>query len=115
MGNIQNNTAAPDLSYLKEMVGDDKDALKDIISIFCNEAPFALESLEESAKRRDHNELRRISHSLIAELTTVGILSALHDLKRINKSSKEIKDLDEATERVVKTVRDSIEILKTMF
>ncbi|MDO9680048.1 MAG: hypothetical protein Q7262_03455 [Bacteroidales bacterium] len=109
-----NNTPVPDISYLKEMVGDDKETIKEIILLFLEQAPLRMKSLIECANKGDHEKLKTISHSLITELTTVGILQAVNDLKRINTASRDMDDLNETVESIVKAINEGIKGLKTL-
>jgi HPt (histidine-containing phosphotransfer) domain-containing protein len=110
----KHNTPIPDISYLKEMVGDDKETIKEIILLFLEQAPIRMKTLRESAEAGDHAKLKTISHSLITELTTVGILSVVNDLKRINTASRDMDDLNETVDRIVVAVNEGMQGLKTL-
>ena len=109
-----NNTPLPDISYLKEMVGDDKETIKEIILLFIEQAPLRTKDLRESAKSGDHSKLKTVSHSLITELTTVGILSVVNDLKRINTASRDMDDLNETIESIIAAINEGIQGLKKL-
>lgn len=109
---FSNNEFLPNLTFLKEMLGDDEEGLKEILAVFVEEAPRMLNSLEESAKEKDYENVKRVSHTLITELSTVGINSVVNDLKRINKGAKEMEDLQEVIGKVVDVVRHSMEYFK---
>lgn len=108
------SSSTPDLSFLKEMLGDDKETLNEVLLIFLEEGPTLLAQLERAGQEKDHRSLNEITHKMIAELTTVGVTSVVYDLKRINKSSREMVDLDKVIERVTKVVNDSFEYFKTI-
>ncbi len=115
MNNNENTSSpTPDLSFLKEMLGDDKETLKEILLIFLEEGPILLSQLERAGQEKDHDSLNKITHKMITELTTVGVTSVVYDLKRINKGSRDIIDLDKVIERIVKVVNDSFEYYKTI-
>jgi len=86
----KSSSSIPDLSFLKEMLGNDNELLKEILLIFLEEGPILLSQLERAAQEKDHNSLNQITHKLITELTTMGITSVIYDLKRVNKSGKEL-------------------------
>lgn len=109
-----NNIPVPDISYLKEMVGDDKETIKEIILLFLEQAPVRMRDLKESADSVDHAKLKTLSHSLITELTAVGILSVVNDLKRINTASKDMEDLNETVDRIIIAVNQGMDGLKTL-
>lgn len=108
------STPAPDLTYLKGMVGDDQNVLKEIINIFLEEGPGMVASLKVATSGRDFDTIKKITHTLITELSTVGIVTAVNDVKRINKQCSEMKDLDTVVEGVVKTIEESMVMLKEM-
>lgn len=109
-----NTFPLPDLTYLREMAVGDEAFFKEIINIFIEDAPIMLNAIKESAESGDHDQLRLITHKLIPQLTFVGILSAIPDVKEINKESKEMNDLTERIDRLTKLVNYSIENLKKM-
>ncbi len=115
MSSNQNSShPIPDLTFLKEMIGDDKETLREILMIFLEDGPILLKQLERAGQEKDHDSLNKITHKMIPELTTVGVTSVVHDLKRINQSSKQMNDLDVAINRIVNVVSDSFEYFKTI-
>lgn len=104
----------PDLSYLKEMLGDDKETLREVLLIFLEDGPILLTQLVRAGQEKDHDSLNKITHKMITELTTVGVKSVIYDLKRINQSSREMGDLEKVIERIVSIVNDSFEYFKTI-
>lgn len=109
-----NNIPLPDLTYLNKMADGDQSFVKEIVNIFLEACPPMLSSLKESAEKGDHENLRQISHKLITQLSSVGILSAINDVKRINKGSKDMPDLVETVDRIIKISNHGIHHLKTM-
>jgi HPt (histidine-containing phosphotransfer) domain-containing protein len=108
------NIPIPDLQYLKQMIGDDQEVLKEVLTIFIEEMPTMLRNLRESSESRDHDRLKSISHTMITELSTLGITSVLNDVKAINKGSREMRDMDETIDRIIRAVTFSIEYFKTL-
>jgi len=111
---FENNIPLPDLQYIKQMIGDDQEVLTEVITIFMEEMPSMLKSLREGSEARDHEKLKAVTHTLVTELSTLGITSVINDVKAINKNSREMKDLDETVDRIIKTVTFSMEYLKTL-
>lgn len=111
---FDNNIPLPDLHYIKQMIGDDQEVLSEVITIFMEEMPTMLKNLRECAESRDHDKLKVITHTLVTELSTLGITTVINDVKAINKNSREMKDLDETVDRIIKTVTFSMEYLKTL-
>jgi len=104
----------PDLTYLRSVTGDDKDAIKEVITIFIETAPEMLTSLKNSALAGNHEQLRAITHKFIPQLVYVGILSVITDVKIINSESKEMNDLMQRVEKIIKIVNNSIDYLKNI-
>lgn len=111
---FDNHIPIPDLQYIKQMIGDDTEVLKEVIIIFIEEMPTMLKNLREATESRDHNKIKEITHTLVTELSTLGVLSIIDDVKAINKTSREMKNLDETVDRIIKTVTFSMEYLKTL-
>ncbi|HON55202.1 MAG TPA: Hpt domain-containing protein [Bacteroidales bacterium] len=102
----------PDLSYLRELTDGDADSMKEIISIFMDEAPKLIKMMKESAEVKDHEKLKFATHKLITQLTYVGINSIVPEVKLINSGSVKIKDLDDRIDRIIRVIENSITYLK---
>jgi HPt (histidine-containing phosphotransfer) domain-containing protein len=96
------------------MLGNDEESLKEVVSIFLEDGPPMVKSLEESVRLKDYDMIKRTSHTLITELSTVGITSVVPDLKRMNKTAKEMNDLDEVMEHIKDVVDRSVQFFKSM-
>lgn len=109
-----NNFSVPDLTYLREMSGGDESFIKEIIGLFIEDCPSMLKAIQESAAAGDHEKLRILTHKLVPQLTFVGILSVISDVKEINKESREMNssDLAEKIARLTEIVNLSIEYYK---
>ena len=114
MSDSLNPIPLPDLSYLRDMTGGDEAFIKEIITIFLDEVPNMLVTMKESADSGDHDKLKFVTHKLITQLTYVGILSVISDVKLINTESREMKDLNERVDKVINIVNYSIDNLKKM-
>lgn len=104
----------PDLTYLKEMAGDDEVFVKEIITHFLENGPGLLNLMRESALSGDHEKLHFTVHKLLPQLTFVGILAAIPDVAKIERESKLMNDLSVNIERAIKTITYGIEDLKKM-
>jgi hypothetical protein len=109
-----NKIPLPDLTYLKTMADGDETFIREIIKIFLEEGPVMLKSMKDCAEAGDHDKLKLVTHKLITQLTSVGIVTAVADVKRINKGSRDMVDLNETVDRILKISNVSIEHLKTM-
>lgn len=115
MDSIENSSSpTPNLAFLKEMLGEDKETLKEVLQIFLEEGPILLNQLQRATQEKDHDSLNKITHKMITELTTVGVKSVVYDLKRINKESSQMSDLDLVVERIITIVNDSFTYFKTL-
>lgn len=108
------NSAVPDLTYLREMAEGDEVFFKEMINHFLENAPKSLLLLRESASLKDYEKVRFIAHKLLPQLTFVGILSAVDDVKKIENENKLIDDLSVVIERVIITINNGIEHLKKL-
>lgn len=104
----------PDLTFLREMLGNDEESLKEVVSIFLEDGPPMVKSLEESVRLKDYDMIKRTSHTLITELSTVGITSVVPDLKRMNKSAKDMTDIEEVMQRITDVVDKSVQFFNSM-
>jgi HPt (histidine-containing phosphotransfer) domain-containing protein len=110
---MQNNKIPlPDLSYLEDMTGGDKDSLKEIVAIFLDEGPRLMNLMKESAEAGDTAQLKFSTHKLITQLTYVGINSVVPDVKLINNGSIKQEDLAERIAYISRVVDFSIEYLR---
>lgn len=104
----------PDLTYLNEMADGDETFVKEMITHFLEIAPGSLGSLKESALSGDLDKLRFVAHTLLPQLTFVGILAAIPDISQIEEGSKQGDDLSVGIERAIKIINYGIEDLKKM-
>src|SRR5512133_2067112 len=104
----------PDLAYLRMMADGDIDFIKSFVETFFEDGPKMLKMLKESAESGDHERLKTISHKLITQLSSVGILSVITDVKRINQGSRDMTDLKATVDRIIEITNISIEHLKKM-
>lgn len=104
----------PDLTYLKEMAGDDEAFFKEIIEIFLESGPTFLKQMRDNALAGDYEQLRITAHTLLPQLTFVGLLSAIPDVTIIEQESKLKTDLSLNIERAIKIITQGIEDLKKM-
>jgi len=112
-GNMDNQKyPIPDLSYLRELTEGDEESMKEIISIFLEEAPKLMIMMKESAEANDHEKLKFATHKLITQLTYVGVNSIVPEVKLINSGSVNMKDLDERIDRIIIVIENSITYLK---
>ena len=109
-----NDLPLPDLTYLKEMAGNDEGFVKEIITYFLENGPDLLNTMKERALDGDYEKLRWTAHKLLPQLYFVGILAAVPDVKIIETQSRRMTDLSVNIERAIKIINCGIEDLKKM-
>jgi len=108
------NSDVPDLTYLREMAEGDEVFFKEMINHFLENAPKSLLLLRDSALLKDYEKVRFVAHKLLPQLSFVGILSAVDDVKKIENENKLIDDLSVVIERVIIKINNGIEHLKKL-
>ncbi len=105
----------PDLSYLLDFAGGDELFFKEIIQCFIESAPGFLLSMNEGALSGDDEKLRIAAHTLLPQLTIVGLLSVVPDVERIEKGSQNIDNLPVLLEKIAQKINfGMIELKKTI-
>lgn len=61
-----------DLSYLKSLVGDDPEVLREMLGIFCEDVPKYLANFQAAEESGDWESLARVAHSLKSSLGFTG-------------------------------------------
>jgi len=115
-GNLEakSDRNTPDLTYLKEMADGDEAFFNEIIIHFLENGPRLLSSLKESALSEDFEKVRFVAHKLLPQLTFVGILSAIDDVKKIEEYCNIMDDLSVVIEKVTIIVTSGIEDLREL-
>jgi len=108
------NSTSPDLTYLKEMAEGDEVFFNEIITHFLENGPKLLNSLRESVLSEDYEKVRFIAHKLLPQLTFVGILAAVDDVRKIEDECNLMDDLSVVTERVIIIINNGIEDLRKL-
>ncbi|HZK92587.1 MAG TPA: hypothetical protein VFC67_00165 [Prolixibacteraceae bacterium] len=108
------NFTLPDLTYLKDMAAGDESFVVEIITYFVESCPDTLHSMRECALSGDHEKLRFLAHTLLPQLTFVGILAAIPYLEKIESEIKLNDDLFVKLEKAINIINYGIEDLKKM-
>ncbi len=108
------NHPLPDLTYLKEMAAGDESFVVEIITYFVDSCPDTLRSMRESALSGDYEKLRFLVHTLLPQLTFVGILEAIPHIEKIEGEIKLNDDHFVELERAINIINYGIEDLKKM-
>jgi HPt (histidine-containing phosphotransfer) domain-containing protein len=102
----------PDLTYLNELAQGDEAFVKEMLTYFVEKSPELLISMKGYALTGDHDRLKFLVHSLLPQLSIVGILAAIPDMEKIESESKLMEDLNVVIERAITTIKYGIEDLK---
>lgn len=108
------NYPHPDLSYLVELAEGDETFIKEIITHFVESIPNFLHSMRESAMSGDHEKLGFAAHTLLPQLTFVGILAAIPYFEKIESKSILNVELIAELDSGIKIINYGIEDLKKM-
>ena len=77
-----------DLSYLREMSGNDHSIIKEMIDIFIEQVPEFLEEISESFESRDWHALGAFSHKAKSSVRTMGMEKTGGYLERLEHFAK---------------------------
>lgn len=84
------------LSFLRTLSSGDSIFIADIIDTFLEITPSALEGIHAAAQAKNYAEVRRITHSLKANLKMLGIDTAYAAALRLEQNSEAHSEADEA-------------------
>ena len=86
---------AIDLSYLREVTGDSNDIMKEMLELFLNDTPVALELLQDKCKESDWDVIRAEAHKIKPSFMFVGLQTCHEKLTIIENNARERKDIEE--------------------
>ncbi len=86
------DTKHVDLNYLKEISGEKKDLINEMIEIFNSEVPGYVKLLHEYYKNRNWEALEKLSHKAKASASIMGMKQLTGELKELELLAKEKKD-----------------------
>ncbi|MFN8397917.1 MAG: response regulator [Bacteroidia bacterium] len=98
-----NGEFAMNLSALDAMVGDDKKLRKEIVDIFLQEVPKAMENLEEAFRAGDYEAMHRVLHAVKPSLLLFGVPGAKDLIEAAEQGFRDresLKDLRSVVERI---------------
>lgn len=81
------------LSQVKLFLGDDKQQLGNMITIFLNETPTMLKALNENCESRNFEEVKFYAHKLKSSIDLFQINGLQNDIRTLEKLAIEKKDL----------------------
>lgn len=76
-----------DLTYLKKLSKGDDDFVKQMISIFINQTPTAIQKMEADLSNRDWASLRAVAHKMKPSFSFVGVTSLQEKIETIEDNA----------------------------
>jgi len=113
----QNTGGQIDFERLKEFVGDDPELLAEVVQIFLDDAPMALDSAASAISRADSSALEASAHRLKGSLSTLGATGASETANRLETMGRNgvlagAAELFERLRREVGHTRESLRLWK---
>ena len=81
------------LSQVKLFLGDDKQQLGNMITIFLNETPIMLKALNDNCENKNYDEVKFYAHKLKSSIDLFQIDGLQNDIRTLEKLAVEKKDL----------------------
>ncbi len=94
-----------DFEEIKKFVGDDENALKQMLCIFVDNAPKTLSKLTEYYNCKDYKNLGFYAHKLKTSVDLLNITSLKSEIRKIEHNSQNRTNLHEIPELVEKVRR----------
>ncbi len=98
-------TKNTDLGYLTELSRGSKEFILQMISLFLEQTPIALASLEEAAKNKDWAMVGRVAHKMKPSLAFMGIKNLKDLIAALEEEAKQGTNPDGMKEKIL-TIRD---------
>jgi PAS domain S-box-containing protein len=76
-----------DLTYLKKLSKGDNDFVKQMISIFINQTPTAIQKMEADLSNKDWASLRAVAHKMKPSFSFVGVTSLQEKIETIEDNA----------------------------
>ncbi len=99
------------INYLRNAVGDDDEAVKEILELYLSKTPVLLEDLERHYKAGQFPEIQSIVHSLKSSVGIIGADSIFHVLDVVEVSLDKLPPAEETLlqiEKVTPLIRQSL-------
>ena len=84
-----NSEKFTDLTYLKKLSKGDDDFVKQMISIFINQTPTAIQKMEADLSNKDWASLRAVAHKMKPSFSFVGVTSLQEKIETIEDNAAE--------------------------
>jgi HPt (histidine-containing phosphotransfer) domain-containing protein len=81
-----------DLSQVRQFLGDDKQQLGNMISIFVSETPVMIKALQDNAQDMNFDEVRFYAHKLKSSIDLFQINGLQNDIRTLEKLAMDKND-----------------------
>ena len=98
------------LSQVKLFLGDDKQQLGNMITIFLNETPVMLKALNDNCENKNYEEVKFYAHKLKSSIDLFQINGLQQDIRTLEKIAAENKDTPEIG-RYVTGITGTLEVV----
>jgi len=78
-----------DLSYFREVVGDDDDMLVELLTMFLDQNPKEINDLKFMHEAGSMDDVKKLAHKMKSSLGTLGMKATVHVLNMIEKEALE--------------------------
>lgn len=106
------------LTKVKAFIGDNEMVLDKMIDIFLTNIPDILNKIDEGMRQEDYDQVSFYAHKLKSSIDNFSIIQLTEDVRTIEKSAKEKKDLDKLpslVEKLKSVLNSIIQEVKTDF
>lgn len=84
-----NKDGLVDLSYFREVVGDDNDMLVELLTMFLDQNPKEISDLKLMHEAGSMEDVKKLAHKMKSSLGTLGMKATVHVLSMIEKEALE--------------------------
>jgi HPt (histidine-containing phosphotransfer) domain-containing protein len=84
-----NKDGLVDLSYFREVVGDDNDMLVELLTMFLDQNPREINDLKSMHEAGSMEDVKKLAHKMKSSLGTLGMKATVHVLSMIEKEALE--------------------------
>ncbi len=91
-----------DLSYLQQVFQGNQEMIRQIISLFLQQVPEYISEMEACVERNDLHALHPLAHKAKSSISMLGIRSMEDIVLRIERNSKEHREMDQLPDLVGK-------------
>ncbi|HEV7231048.1 MAG TPA: response regulator, partial [Bacteroidia bacterium] len=93
--NIENSgTKLTDLAYLRELANGSDEFIQNMISLFIQQTPEAIDKMESSLKQRDWKSVRAAAHKMKPSFSFMGIKQLKETIEKTEEYAGAEKELD---------------------